>query len=366
MKTINSLLLLFAVSILFAQDVQNLYDQAREALTAGNYELALDMVSSAKSDIEKDPQLDPNHLFTNRLLPKVEKDAHTMESLVQALQELYASGQNQLTFAELPAGSEAVRHYNEQAKQVSADLVSKRDEILNLSELAPEYRNALRKLPVYTQIERLASAGMMDKLSEKYEQMANVLVDSLAAVDRRLRQMEGKLAKMVKSVAVSKAQVEKMNQEVARLSQERLNYISSISEMLAGEPSSEQGKMPLTLDGNQVENVFANAIQSETKRLQELGPIDSTQYKELVRNYEKIVSYNHIFVKNKISADQSVLLAQYKAALDKVKVVTLKKVEYSGRLLLVGAILLLILVVIVAAASKKKSAHPPSVSNPIK
>ncbi len=365
MKTINKLtwLVLLACTGLFAQDVQTLYDQAKEALAAGKYELALNMISEARADIQKDPQLDPNQAFGKRLLPQLEKNARNMAEIAQALLELYKTTDSSVSFADLPPGPEAVREYNSAAKQASNDLAAKRDEILNQHELAPEYRDALRKLPEFTRVEQLGSVGIMDKVSVKYEQMATALLDSLSAVDKRLRAAEDKLAKMLKSAQANKAQVDKMSKEVSQLSQERMNYISSISEMLVGEPSAEQSKLPVVLEGNQVEVAFKNAIQTEMGRLRAyMEPVDSVTYKELVRNYEKIASYNRIFTRNKITADQAALLSQYKMALDAVKVTTPKKTEYNRLLLIGGVLLVIIVIVIVVAAGKKKAGGSGMVS----
>jgi hypothetical protein len=361
MKTINKLvwLLLLGCTALFAQDVQTLYDQAKEALSAGKYELALSMISEAQADIQKDAQLDPNQAFSKRLLPQLEKNARHMAELAQALQELYKNSESAVSFSDLPPGPEAVREYNAQAKQASNDLAAKRDDIVSRYELAAEYRDALYKLPEYRRIEQLASVGIMDKVSVKYERMATMLIDSLSAVDHRLRALEDKLAKMMKSAKANKAQVEKMSQEVAQLSQERLNYISSITEMLAGEPSAEQQKLPIVLDGNQVEAAFKNAIRTEMGRLREIAaPVDSATYKDLQRNYDKIASYNRIFTRNKITADQAALLSQYKMALQAVKISAPTKSDYH-RLLLIGGILLVVIVIVIVVATGKKRPVAP-------
>jgi hypothetical protein len=366
MKRINSILalLLLGMTVVFAQDVQELYDRAREALSSGDYELAATLINEAKSDISRDPQLDPNHVFANRLLPQVEKNAGVMAEMVKALNELYTSTQSSIYFPDQVPSPESVRLNNQLAKQISSDLLSRRDEIMDRYDLAAEYRNALARLPIYRQIDQLASAGVMDKVAEKYEQMATVLLDSLTAVDRRYRKIEERLAKAMKSAAASRAQVQTMSQELANLSQERLNYISSISEMLAGESSSEQPKLPLTLNGNQIENVFANTIQTEINRLRSMTKVDSATYKELLHNYNRIESYSRIFAKNKIAGDQTQLMAQYKQALAAIQVQTPKpKGQYGAAFLLIG-LLLLILAVIMIAAIKRRSARPPSSLTP--
>jgi len=365
MRLINKLFLLLLLSgkALLGQDVQQLYDQAREVLAAGQYDLALTLIREAKAEIDRDPQADPNQVFAKRLLPQVEKNARTMGELAAALQAVHQSVQNDLFFQDLAPGPEAVRQYTTQAKEASLDLVRRRDEIIRSHVLAPEYRSAVRGLPVYAQSEQLASVGIMDRLSEQFERMTTVLVDSLNAVDLRYRWATEKLAKLVKTNAANKAQMEQMSKEVARLSQERLNYINSIAEMLVGESSAESFNRPVTLNDNQVENAFIQAIQSEIARLRSLADVDSTEYRELAHNYEKIASYNRIFAKNRIAADQSALIAQYKAALDAVPVRTPVAPKAPRRLFyyVATALLLAILVVILVAASKKRSAPvPPS------
>ncbi|NLP09956.1 hypothetical protein GX408_06105 [bacterium] len=363
MKPINKLFLLLLISVtaLFGQDVQQLYDQAREVLTSGQYDLALTLIREAKSEINKDPQVDPNQVFANRLLPQVEKNALTMGELAAALQALNQSVQNELFFQDLAPGPEAVRRYTAQAKEASLELIRRRDEIIRRYVLAPEYRSAVRGLPMYAQTEQLASVGIMDRLSEQFERMTTVLVDSLNAVDLRYRRTTERLAQLVKSNAANKAQVAQMSKEVARLSQERLNYINSIAEMLVGESSAESFNRPVTLNGNQVENAFIQAIQSEMARLRSLTSVDSAEYRDLAQNYEKIAGYNRIFAKNRIAADQSTLIAQYKAALDAVSVRTPMAPKATSRLFyfIATALLLVILVVILVAASKKRSTTAP-------
>ncbi len=363
MRPINKLFLLLLLSgtALFGQDVQQLYDQAREVLTSGQYDLALTLIREAKAEIDKDPQVDPNQVFANRLLPQVEKNARTMGELVAALQALNQGVQNELFFQDLAPGAEAVRRYTAQAKEASLDLVRRRDEIIRSYVLAPEYRSAVRSLPVYAQTEQLASVGIMDRLSEKFERMTTVLVDSLNAVDLRYRWATEKLAKLMKTNAANKAQMEQMSKEVARLSQERLNYINSIAEMLVGESSAESFNRPVTLNGNQVENAFIQTIQSEITRLRSLASVDSAEYRELAQNYEKIAGYNRIFAKNGIAADQSPLIAQYKTALDAVSVRTPVVPKTTSRLVyfIAAALLLAIVVVILIAAGKKRTPTAP-------
>jgi len=129
MRPMNKLFLLLLLSgtALFGQEVQQLYDQAREVLASGPYELALTLIREAKAEIEKDPQVDPNQVFANRLLPQVEKNARSMAELAAALQALNQSVQNELFFQDLAPGAEAVRRYTAQAKELSLDLVRRRD-----------------------------------------------------------------------------------------------------------------------------------------------------------------------------------------------------------------------------------------------
>jgi archaellum component FlaC len=363
MKRINSLwglLLLWSV-LLQAQDVQTLYDQAKETLAAGKYELALSMIADAKADIAKDAKLDPNHVFAKRLLPQLEKNAQNMADAAKALDQLYQNVLNSLAFPDLAPGPDAVQQYNDQAKQASRDLLSKRDEIMAQYVLEPEFRDVLRKLPAFTQIEELAGSGIMDKLAGKFSQMAGVLMDSLKNVDGRFRKVQDKLAHMIKSASANKGEIERLTKEVNRLSAERITYVNTISEMLAGEPGPENAQLRTALMDNQVENVFAGMIQSEINRLSGIAEVDSAGYKELMKGYDRVKSYNRIFTKNKIAADQQALLAQYEAALKAVKIKVPEKPKSYTMLIFGGALLLAIVVVIVMAVGKRKKTAGPIV-----
>jgi len=56
--------------LILAQDVQELYDAAKQSVLNGDYQTALNKIGDAKYQIEMDPNLDPNGVFKNKLLPK--------------------------------------------------------------------------------------------------------------------------------------------------------------------------------------------------------------------------------------------------------------------------------------------------------
>ncbi len=353
MKSANSWMMLFLLllaPLLQAQDVQDLYEQAKEALRQADYQTCLDKIAAAKAEISQDPQLDPNGVFMKRLLPEVERNGQNMAAIMLALEELYDSSQSGVTFADLGLNQEAITQYHAQARDASDDLQRRRDEILASRELAPEYRTALLRAPVLTRIEKLASTGIMEKLTGKFSQMVGLLTDSLSAVD-----------KLQKSAAASKQEIEKIKGEMAKLNTERLSYINTISEMLAGEASPEMEPIRVALSENQVDDVFRGVIESEIRRVKGITTIDSVGYKELLKDYDRIRNYNRIFAKNNIAPDQAALLASYDAAIKAVKVEVPKTTNWTLIYIIIGVLLLLLLWALykLFGGSKKKSPPPP-------
>ncbi len=364
MKSANSWMMLFLLllaPLLQAQDVQDLYEQAKEALRQADYQTCLDKIAAAKAEITQDPQLDPNGVFMKRLLPEVERNGQNMAAIMLALEELYDSSQSGVTFADLGLNQEAITQYHAQARDASDDLQRRRDEILASRELAPEYRTALLRAPVLTRIEKLASTGIMEKLTGKFSQMVGLLTDSLSAVDNRFRMAEARLAKLQKSAAASKQEIEKIKGEMAKLNTERLSYINTISEMLAGEASPEMEPIRVALSENQVDDVFRGVIESEIRRVKGITTIDSVGYKELLKDYDRIRNYNRIFAKNNIAPDQAALLASYDAAIKAVKVEVPKTTNWTLIYIIIGVLLLLLLWALykLFGGSKKKSPPPP-------
>lgn len=360
MKSVNkwllALLLLWA-PLVCSQDIETYYEQAKDALKAADHQTALERVAAAKEAISQDPRLDPNGVFIKKLLPVVEENGQNMAAIMLALEELYQSAQEGLAFADLSPTVESVEKYFQQAKEASEDLTRKRDEVLASRELAPEYRNAVYNAPVLAQIEALASTGIMQKLTEKFTGMVGILTDSLGAVDNRYKMAEVRLQKMMKSAAANKSEIDKVKKEIARLSEERLTYINTISEMLAGEASAEMEPIRVALTDNQVDDVFRGVIQSEMNRVQAATNVDSTAFKEMLKNYERIKNYNSIFAKNKIAPDQSAMLASYEAALKAVKIEQPKKINWT-MIYVLGAIVILILFLVLYkfGAGKKTKA----------
>lgn len=363
MKSVNRwvmLLLVLLAPVLYAQDIQDLYEQAKEALRSADYQSCLDKVAAAKAEISGDPRLDPNGVFMKRLLPEVELNGQNMAAIMLALDELYETSQNGLTFPDLGLSQEAVTTYYSQARDASEELQRKRDEILASRELAPEYKTALLKAPVLSRIEKLASTGIMEKLTGKFSQMVGVLTDSLAAVDNRFRMAEARLAKMQKSAAASKQEIEKIKSDMAKLNTERLSYINTISEMLAGEASPEMEPIRVALSENQVDDVFRGVIESEIRRVKGIAIVDSAGYKELLKDYDRIRNYNRIFAKNNVAPDQAALLASYEAAIKAVPIEVPKRTNWTMFYILGGVLLLLLIIGLVRLSSGNKRKSPPA------
>ncbi len=359
MKSVpGKLLILVALlwaQFVFAQDVQELYDEAKQALLNGNYQTALNMVADANAQIITDPNLDPNGVFKNRLLPKIENVANAMASISNALQALYDSTQAEMVLPDLPPSVEAVNQYTRQAKNIIEQLLSKRDSILSGHELDPEFRDALRNTSAFRQIERLASVGIVEKLSEKFTEIALVLTDSIKSINSQYNTVSANLEKMKKSATASKAERVKLEEQLAELSQDRMNHMNAISEILMDDaiPGDEQ-RRTILVDQN-LDNVFGNAITSEIKRIEEIGEIDSVGYKELLKNYERLTKYNQIFAKNNITGDQSALLVRCDAAIKNVKVVQPGGRNYGLYLLLAVIAVVLVFAIYKTVVSSKKT-----------
>ncbi len=361
------LVALLGAHFALAQDIQSLYDEAKEVLLSGDYQAALDKVSAAKAEIVSDPNLDPNGAFMNKLLPKIENAANSMAGIAKALEELYNSTQTELVFPELAPSMEAVDQYTQQAKKASEQLLAKRDSILSSFELDPEFREALRNAPQVKQIEQLATAGIVDKLSEKFANIAVVLTDSIQSINDRFKVVESRLAKMKSSAAASNAERAKLEKRLVELSQERLNYVNTISEMLVGETTAENQQMRMVLMDQNIDSVFGNVIMSEIKRIQEISKVDSAGYKELLKNYDRIKKYNQIFAKNSVSGDQSALLAKYEEAIKKVKVVEPirpKPFLYLAIGLVAVGLLFVVLKIRSASQKAKLTNMPPGPTDP--
>ena len=357
-NAVSKLLIMVALlwpTFVLAQDVQELYDAAKQALLNGDYQIALDKVADAKAQIMMDPNLDPNGVFKNKLLPKVENTANAMSSIASALEELYNATQTELIFPEVSPPVEAVNQYTQQAKQASEQLFAKRDSILSSYEIDPEFNIALRNTSAFKQIEQLASVGILQTLSEKFTEIALMLTDSIKAINSQYQTVTANLEKLKKATTTSKAERKKLEEQLAALSQERTNYMNAISEILMGEAMTENEQTRMILLDQNLDNVFSNAVISEIKRVEAIGEVDSVGYKELLKNYERIKKYNQIFAKNNVTADQSALLARYEAALKNVKVVQPEKRNYLLYFGIVIAGVILIVIIYKIAASFKKT-----------
>jgi hypothetical protein len=346
-------LLFLMISLTIAQDVQPTYEEAKIALLDGDYKTALEKIDAAKAQIQADPKLDPNLTFSSKLLPALETSARKVAEVARALENLYNRSMSNLVFMDLPATLESVEQYNKQAQKFSAGIIRQRDSLLNDPEIPSEYREALLKIPVVQDLESEATTVVMQKLSDKVMQLTSVVIDSLVAVDGRFKKAEERIEKMLKTAAANKTDMDTMTKELAQLSQERLNYLNAISQMLEGEVTPEIVPIRKSLTDNQVQDAFAHVIESEINRLHEITLIDSTGYKELLRSYDRIKNYDQIFSQNKIGGDQSTLLAQYEQALKAIKVEEPKKLMWSWGII-AGIIVVIAGIIIVVPLVRKK------------
>ena len=356
-------IILFNIS-LFAQNVQEVYEDAKSALMQGDYESALLKITIAQAMIEEDPNLDPNGNFTKKLLPKLEQTANEMSAIVKALDELNRQSQMQLSSVNDSTAMENVNVYTGLAKDVSNSIIEKRDSILSLYNLDPQYTVGLQKNQVYRQVDMFVTQGIMDTLSQKFTVLADGLTSNLNRLNDNFKKVSDELNKMKKSASASRAERQKLEKELEKISQERMNYLNTISEMLMGQASPENPQLKSQFLDNNVEGIFNEMIQSEINRIQGLTEVDSATYKELMKNYDRIKSYNDIFLKNNISSDQSELLAQYERAIKKIQVVQPKQFDPIVIGSIVGGILLILILVYILSRSKGTTSKPEKPASP--
>ncbi len=182
--------------------------------------------------------------------------------------------------------------------------------------------------------------------------MAGELTTSLNDLNQKFAALTAELDKMKKSAVAGRAERLKLEKELAEISEQRLNFMNSISEMLVGEATAENQELRSKFLDNNVENIFAEVIRSETQRLSQITEIDSAGYKEMMKNYQRIANYNRIFLRNNISSDQTQLLAQYEAAVARITVT--QKTDYSLIYIAVISLAVLIIVVLLFRAGKKR------------
>jgi hypothetical protein len=261
---------------------------------------------------------------------------------------------------------ESVNTYTQLAKNVSNSIMERRDSILALYELDAQYSEALRRNTVYQQIDQFVSQGIMDSLSQKFTVIASGLTDNLNRLNENFKKVSAELEKIKKSASANRAERKKLEQELEMISQERMNYLNAISEMLMGGASPESPQLNSQFLDNNVEGIFTEMIQSEIKRIQGLTEVDSATYKDLMKNYNLIKSYNEIFLKNSISADQSELLAQYERTIKNIKVVQSERFNPIIIGSIIAGILLILILVFILSRSKSnpksevKAPPPPS------
>jgi hypothetical protein len=324
MKNLIKLSLLFGLILFrlaFAQEVQELYDQAKLSLLQGDCQSALTKISAAKVQIQNDANLDPNGMFAGKLLPKLEITANKMAIIITALDNLYNQTQSQLVFPELATSTEAVMQITGQTQKASQSLMSQRDSLLTNTDLEPEYLNAVRKTAACKQVEYLASTGIVNILVERFAQIAEVLADSINTVNLRYQKAQASLTQINKVAAANKSERVKLQKQLADLSEQRLKYLNVISDMLTGESSVEKQPLQMTLMDRNLDQVFGSVITSEISRIQEITQTDSAGFKELQKNYVRLVNYNSILSRNRVAADQAELLAKYDAAIRNIQVV---------------------------------------------
>ncbi|MDZ7330532.1 MAG: hypothetical protein ONB31_00980 [candidate division KSB1 bacterium] len=345
-------------TFVIAQDIQEMYDAAKQALLQGDYMLALTRISDAQAQIEIDPNLDPNGVFGKKLLPKLQTVANNMAAIIRSLEALYAQAQVESVFPDLPPSVESVTQYTQMARSMSEKLIAHRDSILSIYELEPEFKLAIRNLPSVRQIEQFASIGIMDRLSSKFSLLAEVLTDSIRSINTRYAALTEDLEKLKRSAAASRAERKKLEQQLAALSQERDNYMHAISEMLMGLPTAENETRQMILLDQNLDTAFSTAIETEIKRVEAMTEVDSLGHKELLKNFERMKQYNQIFTKNNVAADHSALLARYEAAIQRVKVVQPEKTNYVFYIGIALAVLILgfIIYQFVVSSRKRKTA----------
>ena len=191
-------LVFFSLS-LFAQDLQEVYSEAKSALLEGNVEEALLQISVAHALIDEDPNIDPNGNFKNKLLPKLEDTANKMDAAIKALEELNINSQEQMVIDSLASDMESVSAYADLAKNVSSSTIAKRDSILALYDLDAQYAEALRKSTAYQQMDRFVTQGIMDTLSGKFVFIAGEFTENLNRLNANFKKVSDELNKMKKS-----------------------------------------------------------------------------------------------------------------------------------------------------------------------
>ncbi|MEJ2055858.1 MAG: hypothetical protein P8X42_18240, partial [Calditrichaceae bacterium] len=232
-------------------------------------------------------------------------------------------------------------------------------------ELDSQYREALRKNSVFQQTDQFITQGIMDSLSQKFTVIADEMTDSLNQLNAKFNRISANLDKMKKSASANRADRQKLEEELQKISQERINYMNAISEMLAGETSVENPQLNEQILGDNVEGIFTEMIRSEIKRIEGLTEVDSATYKDLMKNYNLIENYNRIFLKNNISSDQSQLLGEYERAVRNIKVIQEKQYDPF----LIGGIVAVLLVIIMIYLIRRpkpanKSMTPAKPSSP--
>ncbi len=342
-------------TMVFAQDIQELYESAKDALLKGNYMLALTRISDAQAQIEMDPNLDPNQMYRNRLLPQLQKDANTMAAIIRSLEGLYDRAQVELIFPDLPPSIEAIDQYTQIARTMSEKIIAHRDSIVSAYDLAPEFINALRSLPAFKQIEQFSSIGIMNRLSNKFSIMAGVLTDSIQSINARYSALAENLEKLKKSAAASRAERKKLEQQLAALSKERDNYMHAISEILLGQPAAANESQRMILLDQNLDAAFSTAIETEIKRVEAMAEVDSLGHQELLKNLERMKQYNQIFTNNNVATDQSPLLARYEAAIQRVKVAQPEKANYLFYIGIAIAVIILAFIIYRLVGSLRKS-----------
>lgn len=360
MRTVNRvwfIIIFGCVQYIIAQDIQSIYEECKNALLKGEYAYALDRIADAHKLIESDPNLDPNQVFSNRLLPALEVNAINMGEIFKSLNKLYNDYSSKSVLSELPPGMEAVQKYNQEAQKFATELLNKREIIFNSFELDAIYRDVVRNAETAKKIEQMASVMVVQMLSQKYQGVVTDLVDSLKFINEQFNLAQAKLEKLSTTSTTNRGEIRKMQSELSHLSQERLNYVNALTQMLMSESNTDIIPLRQALIENQVESVFTNMIKTETKRLVTISFIDSTGYKELMKEFERMQSYNQIFMQNKIAEDKSPLLLQYQKTLRAIKIHEPSKINWQLIYVLLVAVGVIIGLFLVRKKAEKQAAR---------
>ncbi|MDZ7315455.1 MAG: hypothetical protein ONA69_02475 [candidate division KSB1 bacterium] len=337
-----------------AQDLQEYYASAKDALLAADPRKAQQLIGEAKTLLEDDPRLDPNGMFSRRLLPQIERYAEAMAQLLTKLEELAAQGNIQIEWPDLPASTEAVQQYAAIAKEKSEQLLASRSRLLAESDLPSEFREALRQSLPYRQIDRAVSTGIVEQLTRRFVGITSALVDSLKGVNRRYANLSKALEKAKRTPAVSQSEISKLNEQLVQVTRERDKLLQTLAKMLQADVGEDVKPVTKALERQNLETIFTNTLNSEIKYLRSVKEVDRQTYQNLLKGYERLESYNKIFVNTGVAKDKSEQLRELKASIDQLKV-TGRRPSPMLFFILLGIVLTVGFLILFRLASKKSA-----------